>query len=251
MQTSEGVIIKGVRDGLLLILDSDIPFSQIMSELAERVRAQPNFFNGAPVTVNAGHRIIDNPEFDMLYRMLTRNGMRVQSFVSLSAQSRLVAESFGVTSRPPSFAAGDAGRSLGLRERGSSVAHLHAAQEGGVPEVGTGLFLRCSLRSGQMVRYAGDVCVMGDVDNGAEVLAEGDVIVWGVLRGLVHAGMAGDDEAVVCALQMEPVQLGIAGIVSRFPSTTARLIDPTRRPELARLEGGRIVIESWQGEQGE
>jgi septum site-determining protein MinC len=247
VQTSESVIIKGVREGLLLILDDDVPFSQVLTELVERINAQPNFFRGAAVTINAGRRIIDSPDFDVLYRMLTRNGMRVQTFVSLSAQSRMVAESLGVTSRPPTFAAGDAGISLGPRQRGMPSARMEVPDEG-APEVGTGLFLRCDLRTGQSVRYGGDVCVLGDVENGAEIVAEGDVVVWGALRGLVHAGVGGDDEAVVCALQMRPNQLSIAGIVSRFPASAEQYEGDDQPPELARVEDGRIVVEAWRSQ---
>jgi septum site-determining protein MinC len=248
LQVSDAVIIKGVREGLLLILDDDVPFSQILTELVSRINAQPSFFRGAAVTLNMGRRVFDAPEFDVLYRMLNRNGMKVQTVVSLSAQSRMVVESFGVTSRPPSFAAGDAGASLGLRNRGAGIGWMEATQEGAA-EAGTGLFLRCNLRPGQSVRYGGDVCILGDVDAGAEIIAEGDVVVWGHLRGVVHAGVGGDDEAVICALRLNPTQLAIAGVVTRFPTTdTAYLVAP-QPPELARLEGSRIVVEAWRNEE--
>lgn len=250
MQVSDSVIIKGVREGLLLILDDDVPFSQILTDLVRRINAQPNFFKGAAVVVNAGRRVIDRPEFDVLYRMLTRNGMRLQTFVSLSAQSRMVADGFGVTSRPPSFAAGDAGANLGLKGRGSGSPLAGVIAQGGSPEVGTGLFLRCNMRPGQSVRYEGDVCVLGDVEVGAEIIADGDVVVWGALRGFVHAGVGGDDEAVVCALQMSPTQLGIAGVVSRFPGRTNIYGSALPLPELARLDDGQIVVEAWTPDPG-
>ncbi len=244
MPNQEAVIIKGVREGLLLILDDDVPFSNILTALVGRITAQPNFFQGAMVSINAGQRVMDRPEFDVLHKMLTRNGMRVQSFVSRSAQSRLVAEGYGVASRPPSFAAGDAGVSLGPK-RGPVSA---AVEEDGLAEVGTGLFLRCQLRPGQSVRYAGDVCVLGDVEMGAEIIADGDIVIWGALRGTVHAGAAGDDEAVVCALLMSPAQLGIAGLITRFPGQSERYHGGPTPPELARTENGRIVVEAWASE---
>jgi septum site-determining protein MinC len=98
------------------------------------------------------------------------------------------------------------------------------------------------------VRYGGDVCIMGDVETGAEVVAEGDVVVWGQLKGIVHAGVGGDDEAVVCALKMNPTQLGIAGIMARFPTTNTGYLFDTQPPEIARLDGGRIVLEAWRPE---
>jgi septum site-determining protein MinC len=87
--------------------------------------------------------------------------------------------------------------------------------------------------------------VLGDVDAGAEIVADGDVVVWGALRGTVHAGALGDSEAVVCALLMLPTQLGIAGAVSRFPAQNAHSGGAYGYPELAKLEGTRIVVETW------
>lgn len=250
MQSSESVIIKGVREGLLVILDDDVPFPAILTELTQRINANPGFFKGAGVTINSGHRVMDRPEFDVLYRMLTRNSMNVLALVSLSAQSRMVAEGYGVASRPPSFASGDAGGSLGLKGRGASqTAPLGPADS--VSEAGMGLFLRCTLRPGQSVRFGGDVCILGDVEPGADIVADGDVIVWGSLRGTVHAGTAGDAEAVVCALEMSPAHLGIAGIVIKFPPAEERYRDSARSPALARIEEGQIVVEAWQRQESQ
>jgi septum site-determining protein MinC len=270
LQASEVVIIKGTRDGLLFIVDDDVAFAEVLTDLVGRINAQPNFFKGASITLNMGRRVFDAPEFDVLYRMLTRNGMKVAGVVSLSAQSRMVADNAGVASRPPSFAAGDVGPSLGLKGRGGnkvagpwSSGSTGAYSTGGlawpegadpsggwegVAETSVGLFLRCSMRPGQSVRYGGDVCIMGDVETGAEVVAEGDVIIWGALRGVVHAGVGGDDEAVVCALRMNPTQLGIAGIMARFPTMDTGYLVDTQPPEMARLEAGRIVVEAWRPE---
>lgn len=247
---SDNIIIKGVREGLLFILDDDVPFPQILTELLTRINAQPNFFKGAAITLNAGHRVMEAGEFHTLYRMLTRNEMRVQQVVSMSAQTRMVAEGYGVASRPPSFAAGDAGISLGLKERGSPVALGVAAAQGAISDAGTGLFLRSTLHPGQSVRFAGDVCVLGDVPMGAEVLADGDVVVWGALRGLVHAGVGGNDEAMVCALQLTPSQLSIASVTSRFPMSDPPGDAPVS-PEIARLDRGHIIVEAWRARREE
>src|SRR5437868_705970 len=115
LQSSNSVIIKGVREGLLFILDDNVPFSMVLTELSERISAKPDFFRGAEVIINAGRRVMERPDFDVVYKMLTRNGMRVHTFVSLSAQSRMIAEGFGVTSRLPAFAAGNASGSGSLK----------------------------------------------------------------------------------------------------------------------------------------
>jgi septum site-determining protein MinC len=251
LQTTDTVIIKGVRDGLLFILDDDVPFPRILTELVTRINAQPHFFKGVAITVNSGRRILDRPDFDVLYKMLTRNGMKIGSLVSLSAQARMVAETYGVPSRPPSFAAGDAGVSLGVRERstGQRAATLNsAASDGQMPELATGLFLRTGLRPGQTIRHEGDVCILGDVETGADVVADGDIVVWGALRGVAHAGIGGNGAAVICALHLSPAEVAIAGVTARFTGPLPEGEDETQ-PAVARLHNGRIIVERWEGSQ--
>jgi septum site-determining protein MinC len=97
-----------------------------------------------------------------------------------------------------------------------------------------------TLRSGRSVRHAGHVVLIGDVNPGAEVVAGGNIVVWGRLRGIAHAGAAGDESAVVCALDLSPTQLRIANHIATSP---ARKGEP--KPEMARIKDGHIVAERW------
>ena len=90
------------------------------------------------------------------------------------------------------------------------------------------------------IQHDGDVCLIGDVNAGAEIVAGGDVVVWGVLRGQVQAGVGGDTAAVICALLLAPTQLRIAGVVSRGSEPTG-----PPAPEMARVVHGRILVEPW------
>lgn len=102
------------------------------------------------------------------------------------------------------------------------------------------IVIKKTLRSGQSISYNGDVVIIGDVNAGAEVIAEGNVIVLGALRGLVHAGAMGNREAVVCALEFSPVQIRIADVIARSPEQSIS----TPVPEIARIKNNSIVIES-------
>jgi septum site-determining protein MinC len=104
-----------------------------------------------------------------------------------------------------------------------------------------GLLLKETLRSGRSVYHEGHVVVIGDVNPGAEIIAGGDVIVWGRLRGLVHAGALGDVQAVICALDLSPTQLRIASQIAVPPDERGR--KPV--PEQAFIRSGQIVAESW------
>ena len=109
-------------------------------------------------------------------------------------------------------------------------------------EGANGLLVRGALRSGRVVSCQGHVTVIGDVNPGAEIIAGGDIVVWGKLRGLVHAGAYGDQHAVVCALELTPTQLRIAEHISVSPAGP-RDAEPV--PEVAGVKEGQIVAESW------
>src|SRR5439155_16232339 len=82
---------------------------------------------------------------------------------------------------------------------------------------GEAVFVRRTIRSGQIVRHHGHVTVLGDLNAGGEVIAGGNVIVWGRLSGTVHAGALGDRNAVILALELAPTQLRIADLIARPP----------------------------------
>jgi len=97
-----------------------------------------------------------------------------------------------------------------------------------------------SLRSGQKVEHSGDVLVLGDVNKDAEIIAVGNIIVMGTLRGIAIAGALGDESAVVVALRMEPQQIRIGKKIAI--SDESERVSPGY-PEVARIEDGMIVLE--------
>ena len=74
----------------------------------------------------------------------------------------------------------------------------------------TALLVKSTCRSGEIIRHQGDVVVLGDVNPGAEVIASGDIVVFGCLRGFAHAGSEGDTKATIVALTLGSprVQIG-------------------------------------------
>ena len=93
------------------------------------------------------------------------------------------------------------------------------------------------VRSGQRVEHYGDILILGDVNRDGMVVAGGNVIVMGKLRGIVHAGAFGDESAIVVANLMEPQQIRIGSKIAIGEE------DSPGYPELARVEGENIVVE--------
>jgi len=108
-------------------------------------------------------------------------------------------------------------------------------------EPGEALFVWRTIRSGQVVRHQGHITIVGDVNAGAEVIAGGNVVVWGRLRGTVHAGALGDRLAMICAIELRPTQLRIADLIARAPDGAVG-----GRPEVAYIDGDQIAVESWE-----
>ena len=107
------------------------------------------------------------------------------------------------------------------------------------------LYLNQTLRSGQTVSYEGNILIIGDAHPGSEIVADGDITVWGILGGIAHAGAKGNVSAKVRALKLNAIQLRRAGLYARRNDTlNVPYVQKTNEftPEEAQIEEGKIVI---------
>lgn len=107
------------------------------------------------------------------------------------------------------------------------------------------LYLQQTLRSGQTMSYDGNIVLIGDANPGSEIIAKGDITVWGVLGGVAHAGARGNDYAKIRALKIHAIQLRISGFYARRPdSINIPFIQRTNEftPEEARVNNKEIAI---------
>ncbi len=98
-----------------------------------------------------------------------------------------------------------------------------------------------TVRSGTRIDSSGSAVILGDVNAGAEIVAEDDIIVIGALRGVAHAGAGGNEGAVIWAQRILSPQLRIAGALAQSGGAGAG----EGGPEVAHLEGGQIVLRRW------
>jgi septum site-determining protein MinC len=221
------VAIKGIKDGLLVALHTGEEWQTITTELAGRIDQQSAFFAGARITVDVGSRPVPKHELSSLKALLERRGLTLWAVLSDSDTTIDAAQSLDLKTSTANPIPG----------RQSSEGSEFKSEEDGT----VGLMIRRTLRSGRVVHSAGHVVVYGDVNPGAEIVAAGDVIVWGKLRGNVHAGAEGDENAVVCALDMTPTQLRIAGYITTSPLDKRR----KPKPEVASVRNQQIIVEAW------
>ena len=210
------IAIKGSKDGLRLQLDESADWAELLDALRGQLKQASNFFNGAQVMVDIGDRSLAEEQLSQLLELMREHGLRPDALASTARESRNAARAAGITARPL------------VREVAESE------------ERGEAAFVQRTVRSGQVVRHHGHVTVLGDLNAGGEIIAGGNVVVWGRLRGTVHAGALGDRGAIICALELAPTQLRIADLIAVPPSGHAE-----RLPEVARVVDEQISVETW------
>jgi septum site-determining protein MinC len=229
MQQEQSFAIKGTKDGLLIALSATEEWNGVLSDLAAHIDQRLGFFAGARIIIDVSERPVPKHELGSLKALLERRDLHLWAVLSASETTN------------------DASLALDLR---TSVGGMVTAGRGDTESAGynnpeeagiEGVLIRRTLRSGRTVHSTGHVVVIGDVNPGAEIVALGDVIVWGRLRGNVHAGADGDENAVVCALDMMPTQLRIASYIVTSPADKRR----KPRPEVACVRNDQIIVEAW------
>jgi septum site-determining protein MinC len=162
---------------------------------------------------------------------------QLQEIADALAEADLYLKRVYTTRRQTAVAAVTAGYSV---EQGTPVVtHLRQEQptQPGIP-LADPLYLEGTIRSGAEVRHNGTVIILGDVNPGGSVVAEGDILIWGKLKGLAHAGCKGNAHCRIMALHMEPTQLRIAEQVARPPEASpAKYL-----PEVAYVRNAHIRI---------
>ena len=216
--------IKGIRDGLLITIPGDGDWEPLRTALLEHLDDQADFLRGARITLDAGNHALRAAELGALRNEFLERELSLWGVISNSPATEQSAQSLGLATRltqpKPEQMAPPAQTRL---ESGEQAILVHR-----------------TLRSGFRLQNPGHVVIVGDVNPGAEVIAGGDVVVWGRLLGMVHAGAAGNEAAVICALDLTPTQLRIAGKITTTPKRRGK-----PQPEVARIENGQIIAEVW------
>ncbi|PZE19974.1 septum site-determining protein MinC [Paenibacillus xerothermodurans] len=174
------VTIKGVKDGLVFLLDDTCEFAQVIHELKHKLeRTHQKILTGPiiHVYVKLGSRIATDEQKDMIRDIIGQKG----NLLIQSIESQTVV---------PSALASD-------------MADIK--------------LVKGMVRSGQTLVKEGNIMFLGDVNPGGQIISSGSIYILGSLRGMAHAGADGDEKAIVAASHFRPTQLRIATIISRPP----------------------------------
>ena len=220
---TSAIQIKGIRDGLLVILGEG-EWDQVEGSLLAHIDAQKDFLQGAKVTLEVGNHILKAADLGRLRDLLSDRGIQLKAVLSNSPTTERTAQALGLGTRLSKPLPDRITRTMDTALQGDEA-----------------ILVQRTLRSGHSLKYPGHVVVIGDVNPGAEIVAGGNVVVWGRLRGMVHAGAQGNTDATICALDLSPTQLRIADQISITPPQRRR-----PKPEMASLVDGKVVAEAWK-----
>jgi septum site-determining protein MinC len=251
-------VLRGKGLGLEIALE-DRDFEEALAELQSKLGERPGFYSGTAATAAAGSAGLTEEQVARLRTLLDANGIAFEGVVTGRTDGgeelarrralrpkRELQLSDAARSLAPDFAG--ARKDIAVRRsRGeSSVRRLVPAPElEPAPQLAeiqpappATLYHVGTLRGGQALHNVGNIVVIGDVNPGAELIAGGDIAVFGSLRGVAHAGAQGEAGARVYAVDLSPTQLRIATLIA----ADAGRRGAAKHPEVACVQNDRIAI---------
>lgn len=214
----EPVIIKSGTNGISVVLDKELPFSDLLEYIAKKFKESAKFFKNAKVALTIEGRelteeqerailniISENSELEVIC-LLDKDEMRNQMYKK-AVEEKIAARS-----------------------------------------TKDGQFYKGTLRSGQVFEAESSIIILGDVNPGATVISTGNIVVLGTLKGTAYAGGNGNLSAFVVALEMNPVQIRIGNIIARSSDAMKGFSKKKNKkdidPKIAFVEDNNIYIES-------
>lgn len=205
------VVIKSSKAGMTVILDSQIPFDELLLAVAEKFRGSAKFWGSVQMTLTLeGRTLTPEEEFQIVDAISSNSEIEVLCLLDTDGSRALRCEK-------------------ALNEK---LMELNSR---------TGQFHRGTLKRGDCLESEASIVVIGDVERGAKVTSKGNIIVLGTLKGSASAGVTGDTNAVVAAMKMAPFQVRIDSYSSRFNEKNKKL---GWGPMVACVEKEEVVFHS-------
>ena len=205
------VVIKSSKAGMTVILDPELPFGELLEAIGKKFSESARFWGSVQMTLTLeGRDLTAAQEFAIVDTITKNSQIEVLCLLDTDAERIERCE----------------------KALNDKLMELNSQ---------TGQFYRGTLKRGDCLESEASIVLIGNVDHGARVTAKGNVVVLGELKGTVTAGVSGNPQAIVMALDMAPLQIRIGDLSSRFNERNKRL---GRGPMIALVEDGAIVMRS-------
>lgn len=207
------VIIKCNKYGLIVILDENLPFEELIKDVEDKFKESAKFFKNAKMAMTIrGRSLTQAEEKQVVETIVDSCGLHILCIIDEDRKEELL---------------------------------FHQAVDKAMEEKDAedGWFYRGTLRSGQVLESEHSIVIIGDVNPGANVTSKGNIVVLGSLRGIAYAGATGDRNCFVAALVMKPIQVKIADKMARS-AITKRVDDAEYKldPKIAYVKEDHIYV---------
>ena len=213
------IYLKHDDEQMLLILpsqaeiNSDLPWSETWQELKHLLKTKEQSWQvGTNVCLVAKDRLLD--------------ARQLQTIAETLDDVKLSLSTVSTNRRQTAVAAATSGYSVEQKAIAQPLITVTTDSEEISQPPAEPLYLQSTVRSGVEIRHPGTIIIFGDLNPGGKAIAAGDILVWGRLRGIAHAGAQGNAQCRIAALQMEFTQLRIADAVARAPKLRPRRLSP-------------------------
>lgn len=209
---SELVTIKSSHSGIELRLNAELPFPDLLKAVEEKFRQSADFFKNAKMAVSFSGRTLSISEEEQLIQVITQTtNLEIICIIDHDERKELIYK----------------------RAVTQCLSEL---------EKSDGQFYRGTLKRRQLLESESSIVILGDVEFGAKVVAKGNIIILGTLYGSVHAGAAGDRNAFIIALSMQPQRLVIGDIEAKRQLIYQDSLS-INGPQIAVVDGKRIYLD--------
>ena len=210
---NNSVVIKGNKYGIVVQMDKNISFAELKTDLSEKFKSASKFFDKANMAISfEGRRLSESEEREVLKIISENSQLNIVCVIDNDEMKEKI---------------------------------FKKAVEDKLEELSahTGQFYKGTLRSGQLLESESSIIILGDINPGGKVVAKGNVVVLGSLKGTVYAGANGNEDAFVVALEMAPIQIRIGDTIARCNETGTKIKPISPDPMIAFVEDENIYIE--------
>lgn len=210
------VIIKSFPNGISLFLDEELPFSELLGEVAAKFKEASHFFKDASMALSFEGRVLSEQEERQLINTIHANSsLNVVCIIGKNDETNK-----------------------------NYVKALQKLSEHQRALDNAGQFYKGTLKDGQIIETENSIIILGDVYPGASVYSSKDIIIIGGLFGQAFAGGNGDPGHFVIALEMSPEKLKIGDFKYKTSEKQSKWpIKPRIQPKIAYVVDGRVMME--------
>lgn len=215
---SQPVIIKSNKYGINLILDSTLPFQELLNCITDKFLESERFFKNARMAISfEGRELSPEEEYRIIDTISKKTTIHIVCVID-----------------------NDEYREQYTKRKIDEYTEAETAN--------TGRFYKGTLRSGQVLESETSIIIIGDVNPGAKIASNGNIVVLGALKGTAYAGASGNEGCFVAALDMSPVQIKIGDVIGRSEDKGILAALKERKktaaePQVATVSNGHILLE--------